>query len=141
METFSKGVHRALIPLESQTNQAIAVELAEASPGYRMLTQMDVISFLREQNQELKGVLSHSVLELGAISEVIFSVSKHTKVMDTIRSMRAAGLSAVPVVEAPTDDQILQDVMNASVQHYLVVRFDVHDILFGSFSILTEDLL
>ncbi|CAL9187502.1 unnamed protein product [Musa hybrid cultivar] len=109
METFSKGVHRALIPLESQTNHAIAVELAEASPGYRMLTQMNVISFLREQNQELKGVLSHSVLELGAISEVIFSVSKHTKVMDTIRSMRAAGLGAVPVVEAPSDDQILQD--------------------------------
>ncbi|URE10880.1 CBS domain [Musa troglodytarum] len=109
METFSKGVHRALIPLESRTNHAIAVELVEASPGYRMLTQMDVISFLREQNQELKGVLSHSVLELGAIGEVIFSVSKHTKVMDTIRSMRAAGLSAVPVVEAPSDDQILQD--------------------------------
>ncbi|KAJ8484291.1 hypothetical protein OPV22_016776 [Ensete ventricosum] len=109
METFSKGVHRALIPLESQTNHAIAVELAEASPGYRMLTQMDVLSLLREQNQELKGVLSHSVLELGAISEVIFSVSKHTKVMDTIRSMAAAGLSAVPVVEAPSDDQILQD--------------------------------
>ncbi|XP_042415356.1 SNF1-related protein kinase regulatory subunit gamma-like PV42a [Zingiber officinale] len=109
METLSKGVHRALVPVESQTNQAVSVELVEESPGYRMLTQMDVLRFLREQKIDLKEILSRSVAELGAISEIVFAVGKHTNVMDAIKSMRAAGLSAVPVVEDLLGDQILQD--------------------------------
>jgi hypothetical protein len=47
METFSKGVHRALVPLESSVGNVVAVELVESAPGYRMLTQMDVVRFLR----------------------------------------------------------------------------------------------
>ncbi|WOK91833.1 SNF1-related protein kinase regulatory subunit gamma-like PV42a [Canna indica] len=110
METFSKGVHRALVPVESQMNHAIAVELVEASPGYKMLTQMDVLSFLREQSQQVKDILSHGVTELGAASETIFAVSKNARVIDIIKTMRAAGLSAVPVVDRPlSDDQILQE--------------------------------
>lgn len=46
METFSKGVHRALVPLESAAENVVAAELVEAAPGYRMVTQMDVARFL-----------------------------------------------------------------------------------------------
>lgn len=113
METLSKGVHRALVPVESQAiNDATTVELVEASPGYRMLTQMDVLGFLRRQSHELKDILSHNVAEVGAISETVFAVEKHAAVIDVIKAMRAAGLSAVPVVEAPSHHQVLQDVSN-----------------------------
>lgn len=86
------------------------MELVEESPGYRMLTQMDMLRFLREQKNDLKEIFSRSVAELGAISEAVFAVGKHTNVMDAIKSMRAAGLSAVPVVEDLPGDQILRDV-------------------------------
>ncbi|KAF7814380.1 SNF1-related protein kinase regulatory subunit gamma-like PV42a [Senna tora] len=50
MEVFSKGVHRALIPIYSQiehkVSQSGGVELVESSSGYQMLTQMDVVRFL-----------------------------------------------------------------------------------------------
>ncbi|KAJ6850362.1 SNF1-related protein kinase regulatory subunit gamma-like PV42a [Iris pallida] len=112
METFSKGVHRALIPLESHTENVIAAELVEASPGYRMLTQMDVLVFLREHADELKNILSCSIGQLGAVNENVFAVTKHTKVLEAIKAMRTAALNAVPVVEdteMPGDNQILLD--------------------------------
>ncbi|XP_078157923.1 LOW QUALITY PROTEIN: SNF1-related protein kinase regulatory subunit gamma-like PV42a [Carex rostrata] len=102
METFSKGVHRALVPIESQTNNSLpAVELVESSPGYKMLSQMDVIRFLQEQDSsnELKDILSSSIQALGAINENIFAITKNTKVIEAIKTMRAVSLTAVPVVD------------------------------------------
>ncbi|KAM3240217.1 hypothetical protein ACQJBY_053735 [Aegilops geniculata] len=109
METFSKGVHRALVPLESSADNVVAVELVESAPVYRMLTQMDVVRFLRAHGAELGGVLSRTVRELGAASEAVLAVASRTKVIEAIRTMRAASLTAVPVVDAPIDAYILQD--------------------------------
>lgn len=109
METFSKGVHRALVPLESSADNVVAVELVESAPGYKMLTQMDVIGFLRAHSAELKGILSRTVRELGAVNEAVFAVASRTKVIEAIKTMRAVSLTAVPVVDTPVDAQILQD--------------------------------
>lgn len=100
METFSKGVHRALVPLESSADNVVALELVESAPGYRMLTQMDVVRFLRAHGAELRGVLLRTVRELGAVNDTVFAVSCVTKVIDAIKAMRAASLTAVPVVDA-----------------------------------------
>ncbi|TVU32659.1 hypothetical protein EJB05_24400, partial [Eragrostis curvula] len=111
METFSKGVHRALVPLESSADNVVAVELVESAPGYRMLTQMDVVRFLRTHGAELKGVLSRTVRELGAVNEAVFAVAGGTKVIDAVKAMRAASLTAVPVVDDAAFDasEALQD--------------------------------
>lgn len=111
METFSKGVHRALIPLESSTDHVISVELAESSPGYRMLTQKDVLSFLKSERNHMKDVMSCTVQELGAINDCVFSITKHTKVIEAIKSMRSASVSSVPIVESlqsDNDQQLLE---------------------------------
>jgi len=100
METFNKGVHRALVPLESSADNVVAVELVESAPEYRMLTQMDAVRFLRAHGAELRGVLSRTVRELGAVNDTVFAVAGGTKVIDAIRAMRAASLTAVPVVDA-----------------------------------------
>lgn len=108
METFSKGVHRALIPLESSTDRdhVVSVELADSSPGYRMLTQKDVLSFLKSEHTNMKDVMSCTVQELGAINDCVFSITKYTKVFEAIKSMRSASVSSVPIVESvPGDHQ------------------------------------
>lgn len=109
METFSKGVHRALVPIESQADNSLPVEIVEASPGYKMLTQMDVIRFLRESSNELKDILSSSIQKLGAVNENIFAITKNTKVNEAIKTMRAVSLTAVPVVDDDGEES-LQDV-------------------------------
>ncbi|KAI3864295.1 hypothetical protein MKW92_049641 [Papaver armeniacum] len=89
MEVFSKGIHRALIPLDSLMDNVLGVELAENSSSYRLLTQMD-----------LKNVISHTVGELGAVMEQVFAVTNRTRVIDAIKCMRTGGLHAVPIIEA-----------------------------------------
>ncbi|WVZ77825.1 hypothetical protein U9M48_025645 [Paspalum notatum var. saurae] len=109
METFSKGVHRALVPLESSADSVVAVELVESAPGYRMVTQMDVVRFLRAHGAELAGVLSRTVRDLGAVNDAVFAVPAGAKVIDAIKAMRAASLTAVPVVDADVGPDTLQD--------------------------------
>ncbi|KQJ93420.1 hypothetical protein BRADI_3g04490v3 [Brachypodium distachyon] len=110
METFSKGVHRALVPLESSAPDTIvAVELVESAPAYKMVTQMDVVRFLRDHGAELGAVLSRTVGGLGAASEAVLAVASRTTVIEAVRTMRAASLTAVPVVDAPVDAYVLQD--------------------------------
>ncbi|ONK60234.1 uncharacterized protein A4U43_C08F15830 [Asparagus officinalis] len=92
METFSKGVHRALVPLESHTENVIATELTEASPGYRMLTQMDVLAFLAEHANELKDVISSSVHDLGAVNDNVFA-GKGKRLVDTFSATDLRGCS------------------------------------------------
>ncbi|KAL5729646.1 hypothetical protein ACHQM5_002569 [Ranunculus cassubicifolius] len=100
MEVFSKGIHRALVPHESHTENLSGVELAESSSSYRMLTQMDVLRFLKAHGSQLKNVLQQTVGDSGAITEDIYAVTSHTKVIEAIKCMRAASLNAVPIVEA-----------------------------------------
>lgn len=100
MEVFSKGIHRALVPLDSHMDNVSGVELVESASTYRMLTQMDLLRFLRQHDSELKSITSKSIKELGAITESVFAISDRTKVIDAIKSMRIALLNAVPIVRA-----------------------------------------
>ncbi|KAK4375461.1 hypothetical protein RND71_006138 [Anisodus tanguticus] len=44
MEVFSKGIHRAMVPVDGQSENVFGVELTESASCYRMLTQMDLLS-------------------------------------------------------------------------------------------------
>ncbi|KAL8256806.1 hypothetical protein R6Q59_028847 [Mikania micrantha] len=104
MEVLSKGIHRALVPLDSKTESLAGVELVETASTYRMLTQMDLIKFLKGHEAELKHVFNRTVNELSLLVEPIFGVTSHTKVIDAIKSMRAGSLIAVPIVESTNPD-------------------------------------
>ncbi|WJX70054.1 SNF1-related protein kinase regulatory subunit gamma-like PV42a [Trifolium repens] len=102
MEVLSKGVHRAMVPTDSQIENASAgVELIESSSSYQMLTQMDVLRFLKEHGSELHSTLnSRSVQDLGAINERIYAITDRTKLIDAIKCLKAAMLNALPIVRA-----------------------------------------
>ncbi|CAA7406963.1 unnamed protein product [Spirodela intermedia] len=104
MEAFSKGVHRAMVPVESRAEHVVAAELEEASPGYRMLTQKDLLAYLSASRDRLAAVLTPSVAEMGALNTAVFSVTAAARVIDTLKAMRAASLSSVPIVAAADDD-------------------------------------
>ncbi|XP_057450553.1 SNF1-related protein kinase regulatory subunit gamma-like PV42a [Lotus japonicus] len=101
MEVFSKGVHRAMVPIDSHMeNVSTGVELVESASGYQMLTQMDVLRFLKDHAGELQSILSCSVQDLGANTERIYAITDKTKLVDAIKCLKAAMLNAVPIVEA-----------------------------------------
>ncbi|XP_073041806.1 SNF1-related protein kinase regulatory subunit gamma-like PV42b [Primulina eburnea] len=79
------------------------VELVEFAFSYRMLTQMDLLKYLKAQKSELKGIMGRRVRELGAVSEIVFGVTDKTKVIDAIKCMNMASLNVVPIVEATED--------------------------------------
>lgn len=78
----------------------VGVELADASPGYRMLSQMDVLRDLKAHDTELKDIMSCTVRELGVINENVYCVTQHMKAIEAIKCMRIASLSSVPIIEA-----------------------------------------
>ncbi|CAK7356939.1 unnamed protein product [Dovyalis caffra] len=100
MEVFSKGIHRALVPLDSHMENTAGVELMESASSYRMLTQMDLLKFLKDNASELRGIISRSVGEIGAVNDSVYAISSRTKVIEAIKCMRAALLNAVPIVLA-----------------------------------------
>ncbi|GMH14292.1 hypothetical protein Nepgr_016133 [Nepenthes gracilis] len=56
MEVFSKGIHRAMVPLDSNVVNAGGVELVESASCYKMITQMDIIKFLKQHNPDMETV-------------------------------------------------------------------------------------
>lgn len=76
------------------------VELVESASSYRMLTQMDLLRFLKDHGPRIEEIISQTVRELGAVNENVFAISDRTKVIEAIRCMRAALLNAVPIVKA-----------------------------------------
>nr|GMC73422.1 SNF1-related protein kinase regulatory subunit gamma-like PV42a [Ipomoea batatas] len=107
MEVFSKGIHRAMVPIEGQAETIAGVELVESASSYRMLTQMDVLKFvMREhdnQNEEVKGIMSHHIKDskqFQAVTDTVFGVTDQATVIDAIKCMRAASLNAVPIVQS-----------------------------------------
>lgn len=100
MEVFSKGIHRALVPVDSQMENIAGVELMESASSYRMLTQMDVLKYLKEHEHDLRPLLQRPVSQLGAVVETVFGVFSKTKVMDAIASMNRASLNAIPILES-----------------------------------------
>ncbi|GER48440.1 AMP-activated protein kinase [Striga asiatica] len=103
MEVFSKGIHRALVPVDSHMENIAGVELIESASSYRMVTQMDLLKFLKDHEHELRGILEQPVKGLGAICDFVFGISSDAKVADAIKCMSGASLNAVPIVES-TDD-------------------------------------
>ncbi|KAL6584821.1 SNF1-related protein kinase regulatory subunit gamma-like PV42a [Orobanche minor] len=103
MELFSKGIHRALVPVDSHMENITGAELVESASSYRMVTQMDLLKFLKAHGHELSGLLERPVKELGAVSHIVFGVSDKTTVMDAIKCMNSASLNAVPIVESTED--------------------------------------
>ncbi|KAG4944968.1 hypothetical protein JHK87_040975 [Glycine soja] len=102
MEVLSKGVHRAMVPVDGQAeNMSAGVELVESASSYQMLTQMDVLRFLHdragEADRELQSILSRSVQDLGADTEQIYAITDRTKLVDAIKCLKAAMLNAVPI--------------------------------------------
>ncbi|KAH0659184.1 hypothetical protein KY289_027932 [Solanum tuberosum] len=104
MEVFSKGIHRAMVPVNGRSENVVGVELTESASCYRMLTQMDLLRFLNDQ-QELKAIMSHKVSDkqLQAITDTVFGVTNKAKVIDVIKCMRTASLNAVPIVESSNE--------------------------------------
>ncbi|XP_047959295.1 SNF1-related protein kinase regulatory subunit gamma-like PV42a [Salvia hispanica] len=100
MEVFCKGIHRALVPVDSQMENIAGVELMESASSYHMLTQMDLLRFLKNHEHDLQPLLQRPIAQLGAIVDAVVGVSKKTKVMDAIISMNKAALNAVPILES-----------------------------------------
>ncbi|KAK9923114.1 hypothetical protein M0R45_031547 [Rubus argutus] len=108
MEVFSKGIHRALVPHDSHIDNVSGAELVESASSYRMVTQMDVMRFLKEYAEastELNDILSCTVAELGAVTERVYAITDRTKVIDAIKCMRIALLNAVPIVSASSANE------------------------------------
>ncbi|XP_010063474.3 SNF1-related protein kinase regulatory subunit gamma-like PV42b [Eucalyptus grandis] len=98
MEVLSKGIHRALVPIDSHMENIAGVELVESAPSYRMLTQMDVVQFLKDHSSEMEGIATRSIREVGAVSRHVYVITDQTKVIEAIKCMRVAMINAVPIV-------------------------------------------
>jgi CBS domain-containing protein len=103
MEPMSKGIHRALIPIESKMEHTIGVELMEASPGYHIFTQTDMVQFLYMQSKELDFMTSKSVLELGAVQPDVYAAPDCLRVMEVVKCIRNTSLQAVAIVETTSE--------------------------------------
>lgn len=104
MEPFSKGIHRALVPLESHMDH-VGLELKESSPGYRMLTQMDIAQFFKLHSNELQSFTTSSVGQLGAVNKGAFAVPSGMQVTNVVKWMRNASLTAVAIVDGSPDNE------------------------------------
>lgn len=100
MEVFSKGIHRALVPVDSQMENVSGVELVESASSYRMLTQMDLLKFLKEHDPELRSITSIPINVLGAVTHDVYAITERTTVLEAIKCMRTAMLNAVPIVKS-----------------------------------------
>ncbi|XVF86444.1 hypothetical protein PTKIN_Ptkin18bG0040800 [Pterospermum kingtungense] len=103
MELFSKGIHRALVPMDGQMENIQGVELVESASSYKMLTQMDLLKFLKDHASELEGILSTSLKDIGGINENVYAINDRTKVIEAIKCLRTASLNAVPIVQSSKD--------------------------------------
>lgn len=103
MEPMSKGIHRALIPVESKMEHTMGVELVEASPGYHIFTQTDMVEFLYMHSKQLDFMANKSVLDLGAVQSNVYAAPSCMKVMDVVNCLRKTSLQAVAIVETTGD--------------------------------------
>ncbi|CAL1360497.1 unnamed protein product [Linum trigynum] len=108
MEVLSKGIHRALVPVDSHMANVAGVELVESASSYKMLTQMDLLKFFMKEtdkkhlhdHSELQRTMARTLAELGAVNENVYAITGRTRVIDAIKCMKAALLNAVPIVVA-----------------------------------------
>ncbi|XP_010417751.1 PREDICTED: SNF1-related protein kinase regulatory subunit gamma-like PV42b isoform X2 [Camelina sativa] len=105
MEMLSKGIHRVLVPMDSNIENISGPELVESASSYAMLTQMDLISFFLNRSSNLQSVLSHTVTDLSAIHDTVLALTSQARVKDAIKCMSKAMLNAVPIVEASSEEE------------------------------------
>ncbi|CAI9113976.1 OLC1v1037436C2 [Oldenlandia corymbosa var. corymbosa] len=129
MEVFSKGIHRALVPVDSHLENVAGVELVESASSYRMLTQMDLLKFLKAHHEgQLRGLLTRSLRQAGALTDVIFGVTDKARVIDVIKCMRTASLTAVPIVQSSSSIQEDHAQLVNGKQRKLVGTFSATDL-------------
>lgn len=75
MEVLSKGIHRVLVPLDSDIENISGPELVESASAYALLTQMDLISFFLHRSSDLQGILSRTVTDLSAIHDTVLALT------------------------------------------------------------------
>lgn len=75
MEILSKGLHRVLVPLDSNVENTLGPELVESASAYTMLTQMDLVSFFLDQSSHLQAILSRTVADLSAINDNVLAIT------------------------------------------------------------------
>lgn len=148
MEVLSKGVHRVLVPMDSQMESEgpMGVELVESASSYKMLTQMDVLRFIKEHSSdyEIRSILSLSLQELGAINFDVYAITDRTKLIDAIRCLKTAMLNAVPIVTASdSHDQDHKHLIHVSYSLYIVqpdhlIQYNMASLYFYSFSIFAS---
>ena len=109
MEPLSKGIHRALVALESPPMDH-GVETDIASPGYGMLTQTDLIRFLHELIAKFHSSSAHtttgvwdlgsqSVESLRVVQSNIFGVPANMPLVDVLKCMSQGALTAVAILD------------------------------------------
>lgn len=120
---MSKGVHRVLVPFESQSDTH-GVELTESSSGYHMLTQTDVIQFIHDHADAMNSVLKQTVSDIGAVRQSVFAVPHTMAVMTALKCMANTALPAVAIVEAVPD--IDKEPMFINVSHAADLGSNIH---------------
>ncbi|KAL0725908.1 hypothetical protein Bca4012_040507 [Brassica carinata] len=106
MEILSKGIHRVLVPLDSNVeNNTSGPELVESASAYTMLTQMDLVSFFLDQSSHLQAILSRTVTDLSAVNDNVLAITSQARVKDAVKCMSMSMLNAVPIVEASSDEE------------------------------------
>ncbi|KAF8103362.1 hypothetical protein N665_0188s0299 [Sinapis alba] len=105
MEILSKGIHRVLVPLDSNVENTSGPELVESASAYTMLTQMDLVSFFLDQSSHLQAILSRTVTDLSAVKDNVLAITSQARVKDAVKCMSMAMLNAVPIVEASRDEE------------------------------------
>ena len=126
LEPMGKGLHRALVPLESQLEHhhgKVGLESIEASPGYRMLTQTDLVRFLQTEADRLRPIMSKSVASLGVFQSTIFGVPENMSLSDTMRCMTQASLAAVAIfpVSTSSDGSDDKQLVSVNIQRSILI--------------------
>lgn len=131
MEPMSKGIHRALIPVESKMEHTMGVELVEASPGYHIFTQTDMVEFLYMHSKQLDFMTNKSVLDLGAVQSNVYAAPSCMKVMDVVNCLRKTSLQAVAIVETTGDLDNEQSLIMVSTASLYLNSFTPFSSKFG----------
>jgi CBS domain-containing protein len=113
MEPMSKGIHRALVAIESPPSDH-GVETDISSPGYAMLTQTDLIRFLHEAMAFLArsagygsdSLGSRSVESLGVVRSDVYGVPATMPLVDVLKCMSSRALTAVAVVDVQQNEEL-----------------------------------
>jgi hypothetical protein len=113
MEPMSRGVHRVLVPSES-SDDVRGVESVEASSGYHMVTQTDIIQFMLDHAKVLQGILSFGIADIGAVKRSVFAVPHTMPVLSALKCMAGSLLPALAVVQADPTLDAESTVMNVS---------------------------